>query len=166
MTSLPSPLVLRRRIRCLLLLFIVGLMVSGATAIPLTLELDLLGRWIDAVPGLHRSALAVWIDAVRSALGDIDVRYPFLAYGTDWLAFGHFAIAVAFLGPLRDPIRNVWVVTFGMIACVLVIPYALVLGFVRHIPFFWRLIDCSFGVLGFIPLWFCRRDIRELERRI
>jgi hypothetical protein len=30
-------------------------------------------------------------------------RYPWLAYGTDWLAFGHITIAVAFAGPIRDP---------------------------------------------------------------
>jgi len=28
----------------------------------------------------------------------------------------------------------------------------------------WRLIDCSFGVLGFIPLWFCRKWTSELEQ--
>lgn len=61
------------------------------------------------------------------------------------------------MGPLRDSVRNVWVVTFGMIACVLVVPYALVFGAVRGIPFWWRLIDCSFGVVGILPWWvFCR----------
>ena len=29
-----------------------------------------------------------------------------IAYGTDWLAFAHITIAVAFLGPLKDPVRN------------------------------------------------------------
>jgi len=27
----------------------------------------------------------------------------------------------------------------------------------------WRLIDCSFGVGGAIPLWFCRRWAGELD---
>jgi hypothetical protein len=61
-------------------------------------------------------------------------------------------IAVAFLGPLKDPIRNIWVVEFGMIACILVIPLALICGHIRGIPFAWQLIDCSFGIFGFIPL--------------
>lgn len=86
-----------------------------------------------------------------------------MAYGTDWLAFGHFAIAVVFIGVLRDPVRNVWILTFGMIACVLVVPYAFVFGAVRGIPIYWRLIDCSFGVFGFIPLWLCRKWVKELE---
>jgi hypothetical protein len=46
---------------------------------------------------------------------------------------------------------------------VLVIPYAFIFGAVRGIPVWWRWIDCSFGVFGFIPLWFCRRWARELE---
>jgi hypothetical protein len=105
---------------------------------------------------------AGWILKVRDALNETNARYPFLAYGTDWLAFGHFVIAIAFIGPWRDPVRNLWVIEFGMIACVLVVPFALVMGGVRDIPFGWRLIDCCFGVFGIIPLWFCRRLIVRL----
>jgi len=89
-----------------------------------------------------------------------------MAYGTDWLAFAHLVIAVAFWGPLKDPVRNIWVIEFGMIACVLVIPLALIAGPIRGIPFFWQLVDCSFGVFGIIPLWLCRRDILRLEAAI
>lgn len=39
--------------------------------------------------------------------------YPYLGYGTDWLAFGHLSIAVAFWGPYREPVRNVWVLKFA-----------------------------------------------------
>jgi hypothetical protein len=83
-------------------------------------------------------------------------------YGTDWLAFAHIVIAIAFIGPLRDPVKNVWVVQFGMIACVLVIPTALICGQIRGVPFYWRLIDCSFGVIGIIPLWLSRCCIQRL----
>lgn len=151
---------LRRRIRAWLWLFLVGLVLSGVTAIPLTAELNLLVHLV----GNGDSALAVWVLQVRDGLREVDARFPFLAYGTDWLAFGHLMIAVAFIGPLRDPVRNVWVLTFGMIACVCVLPWALVFGAVRGIPFFWRLMDCSFGVFGIIPLWLCRRDVYALER--
>jgi hypothetical protein len=87
-----------------------------------------------------------------------------MAYGTDWLAFGHFVIAIAFIGALRDPVRNRWLFLFGMISCVLVIPYAIICGAVRGIPFYWRLIDCSFGVVGVFPLWFCWKCTGELEK--
>jgi hypothetical protein len=71
-------------------------------------------------------------------------------------------IAIAFLGPLKDPVKNIWVVEFGMIACVLVIPLALICGAIRDIPLYWRLIDCSFGVFGLIPLVMVWRMIRGL----
>ena len=151
---------LRRRIRVWLVLFLIGLVLSGVTAIPLAWELGIAVR----VVGTGDNSLAHWIGHVRDGLRDTDARYPFLAYGTDWLAFGHLMIALAFVGPLRDPVRNRWVISFGMIACVLVVPWALAFGPLRGIPFFWRLIDCSFGVVGIVPLWICRRDIDELER--
>ena len=151
---------LRRRIRWWLSLFLLGLVLSGVTAIPLAWELDTLTNLI----GAGDNGLKQWVGRVRDGLHETYARYPFIAYGTDWLAFGHLMIAVAFVGPLRDPVRNRWVLTFGMIACLCVVPWALVFGPLRGIPFFWRLIDCSFGVIGIVPLWLCRRDVDDLER--
>jgi hypothetical protein len=99
---------------------------------------------------------------VYAGILDTHTRYPFMLYGTDWLAFGHFAIAIAFIGPMRDPLRNIWVIDFGIIACLLIIPYAFVFGGIRGIPIWWRLIDCSFGVFGVVPLLLARRATRQL----
>lgn len=145
------------RVRVLLVLFMAGLVLAGVTAIPLVGEVD----WLARVTGASSGSC---IGEVREALVATEARYPFLAYGTDWLAFGHLVVALAFVGAVRDPVRNVWVVEFGMIACALVVPFALVFGAVRGIPFWWRLVDCSFGVLGFPVLWVCRRWIGLLER--
>jgi hypothetical protein len=153
-----------RRIKQLTWLFIVGLFLSGATAIPLQSELDAAARYLGANNPANASGFAVWILKVREALHTTYSAYPFMAYGTDWLAFGHFVIAIAFVGALRDPVRNRWLYVFGMIACVLVTPYAMVFGAMRGIPFYWRLIDCSFGVFGFVPLWLCSRWTGNLER--
>ena len=153
---------LERRIRLVTLFFIGALVFSGATAIPLTAEVDWLVKFTNVlVPS--GSGLALWLLKVQGALHQAEASYSFLFYGTDWLAFGHFVIALAFIGALSDPLSNAWLFTFGMSACVLVIPYALVFGAFRGIPFWWRLIDCSFGVFGFIPLWLCRRWVEELE---
>lgn len=156
-----------RRIRVWLAIFIAGLVLSGLTAFPLATEL----RWTAAAlhasrvePTARASGLLAWIDRVNEALSTTSARYPFLAYGTDWLAFAHLVIAVAFIGPLIDPIRNRWVITFGLIACAGVIPLALIAGAVRGIPIGWRLIDCSFGVAGSLPLLVCRCLIRKLDR--
>jgi hypothetical protein len=108
--------------------------------------------------------LLPWVERVHQALMATNARYPFLAYGTDWLAFAHLVIAVAFLGPYVDPVRNKWLITFGLIACGAVIPLALIAGGVRGIPFGWRLIDCSFGVFGAIPLLLCMKLISVMER--
>jgi len=152
-----------RKIRWWLCLFMAGLVFSGVTAIPLESELKLLTR-ITAALGLTGIGLQTWLVRVLDGLEVTNARYPFIAYGTDWLAFAHVVIAVAFIGPWRDPVRNRWVIEFGMIACVLVAPFALFMGGWRGIPIGWRLIDCSFGIFGFVPLWLCRREILRLEK--
>jgi hypothetical protein len=152
---------LRCRIRCLTALFIIGLILSGATAIPLRTEIKVFVHLFGSGPPEVRA----WLYRVLYALDQTRAQSPFLFYGTDWLAFGHFVIALAFVGALRDPVRNRWLFDFGMMACVLVIPYAFVFGGFRGIPVWWRLVDCSFGVFGFLPLWLCRRWAIELERR-
>jgi hypothetical protein len=158
--------VLRKRVRGLLVFFIVALVLSGLTAIPLKWEVDILESLMGEGTVVERvwPALSDWISVVHAGLTDISERYPFMFYGTDWLAFAHVVIAVAFWGPLKDPVKNVWVVEFGMIACVMVLPLALIFGPIRGIPFFWRLADCSFGVFGIIPLWLTRNYIGRIAR--
>ncbi len=153
-------------IRILLVFFILALVASGLSAIPLQWELGLLDQWFGAASSMQQlwPSLAGWISTVNAGVQDGYGRYPFLAYGTDWLAFGHVAIALAFIGALRDPARNVWVIEFGMLACLLVIPWALLFGWLRGIPPFWRLIDMSFGIVGIIPLWWARTLIRRGHR--
>lgn len=158
---------LRRRIRLLLIFFMFGLVVSGLTAFPLQSELRILSNVLGVDPAVSPdtySGLKHWISLVALGLRETNARFPFLAYGTDWLAFGHLAIAVFFIGPLLDPVRNVWVIRAGLIACAGVIPLALIAGTFRGIPIYWRLLDCSFGVLGAVPLWFAARYTRELAR--
>ena len=154
----------RDRIKFWLWVFIAGLVISGVTAFPLESELRAFAKFIDADTNVGTSGFAAWIARVRDGLIDTNTKYPFLAYGTDWLAFAHLVIAVAFIGPLRDPVRNIWVVKFGMIACAMVVPLALIAGAIRGIPLGWRMIDCSFGVFGIVPLAICYREIKRLER--
>ncbi|HWD94016.1 MAG TPA: hypothetical protein VG938_16920 [Verrucomicrobiae bacterium] len=156
-----------RKIKWLTWLFIFGLILSGVTAIPLQTELDAVAKLLGGTDMIHQAnstGLALWIYKVRDAVHSTYFSYEFMAYGTDWLAFGHFVIAIAFVGALREPIRNRWLYQFGMIACALVIPYAMVMGGLRGIPVGWRLIDCSFGALGFVPLWLCWRWTGDLEK--
>ncbi|MFC9339360.1 hypothetical protein ACFT0G_12025 [Streptomyces sp. NPDC057020] len=166
MSDSNGPRALLTRIRVWLIVFVVCLVLSGITAFPLVTELRLLDSALDGwaapvadlLPGL-----AEWIDRVRGGLETADEQAPYLLYGTDWLAFAHLVIAVAFYGVHRDPVRNIWVVEFGMIACVGIIPLALICGPIRGIPFWWSVIDMSFGVIGILPLLHVRRLIKRLE---
>jgi hypothetical protein len=152
-------------VRGWLIFFIVALLVSGLTAFPLETELRWGSDLLRASPAAQLLPdLVAWFELIRDALIATNNDYPYLAYGTDWLAFAHIVIAIAFIGPLRDPVRNIWIIQWGMIACIAVLPLALIAGSVRGIPVGWMLVDMSFGVFGIIPLLIVYRLIRKLER--
>jgi hypothetical protein len=160
---------LLRRYRLVLGFFILALVASGITAFPLEGELEVMAalRGVEHLtPEEAGNGFDHWILTVRNGLRDTNQQYPWLAYGTDWLAFAHLTLAVFFIGPFRDPVRNVWVIQAGLIACLLVIPLAMICGPIRGIPFWWRMIDCSFGVFGAIPLFYCLKLTRQMERSL
>ncbi|MGZ5191236.1 MAG: hypothetical protein ACXWCZ_09470, partial [Flavisolibacter sp.] len=130
-----------RLVKMLLLFFMIILFLSGLTAIPVDFELTLLLKFFSS-----DTHVFYWLQKVLNAYREVNENHPFLLYGYDWLAFAHFVLAIIFIGPYRDPVKNIWVIEFGLIACVLVIPLALIAGALRDIPLGWRLIDCSFGV--------------------
>ncbi|MES2924780.1 MAG: hypothetical protein V4819_24715 [Verrucomicrobiota bacterium] len=154
------------RFRAVLSLFIAGLVLSGVTAFPLLHELrmlsDVLGVGSVASPE-GSTGLAFWILKVRHGLEHTYADYPWIAYGTDWLAFGHLVIAGFFMGPLIHPASSRATLYTGICACLAVIPLALICGPIRGIPFYWRLIDCSFGVIGIVPLLYCLALLKRLE---
>lgn len=150
--------VLLIRIRLLLVFFIISLFLSGLTAIPVASELSWLLKQLPV-----DSAAAVLFSTVLHAYLDVQEKYNFLLYGYDWLAFAHFVLAILFIGPYKNPVQNIWVIQFGLIACVLVIPFSLTAGYLRGLPFWWRLADCSFGIVGFVVLWYCYQQIKKLK---
>jgi hypothetical protein len=149
---------LKKQIKGWIIFFMTALVISGLTAIPVRAEINFLYR-ISGDIGFVQS----WMEQLQEGINETGDKYPFLFYGYDWLAFAHIVLAILFIGPLRDPVKNKWVIEFGMIACLLIIPVAFIAGHFRGIPFWWRMVDCSFGVLGLIPLWVCLNKIRKLE---
>jgi hypothetical protein len=147
-----------RQIKALLWFFIIALFLSGATAMPAATELAFV---LKTLP--KDSSLSHFFSIIENGVSKTQSEFPFLFYGYDWLAFAHFVLAILFISPLRDPIRNKWVIEFGMIACMLIIPFALIMGYYRGLPFWWRLIDCSFGIIGIIPLYICYAKIQMME---
>ena len=139
-----------RRIRLALALVMFGLFVSGVTAFPLLYELNLISDLLTGGTGVLDPAsytgLTAWVLTVREGLEATYRDYHFLAYGTDWLAFGHLMIMLYFVLPYRDPQRYIGVMEVGVWSSALVFPLAFVCGEIRGIPLFWRFVDCAFGV--------------------
>lgn len=142
-----------------MVIIVTGLALSGITAFPLTSELE----WLVQHKHLLSTALNQWFNKVYHALCFVRSRAPFLSYGTDWLAFAHLMLAILFVGPVVNPVKNIWVIQFGLVACVLIIPLAFIAGTIRGIPFFWQLVDCSFGIFGSIPLGMALYYLRQVD---
>lgn len=151
---------LQRSIRTWITAFITALIISGLTALGVETQMYYLSAFFPS----ESTVVGSWLWKVYAAVKDTNQRYPFIAYGFDWLAFAHIVIAVVFIGPLRDPVKNKWVIQFGRIACCMVIPFALLAGAYRGLPFWWSLIDCSFGIIGIVPLSICLKLINRLEK--
>jgi hypothetical protein len=100
---------------------------------------------------------------VRLGLEETYAAHPFMAYGTDWLAFGHLVIALFFVPVWISPHQYRANVDVGIAACVLVVPLALICGPIRGIPFYWQLTDCAFGLVAIVPLLWIRRLIGRLR---
>jgi hypothetical protein len=149
----------KKQVRTWIIFFMVALVLSGITAFPIETGLGWICSWWPE----QGSSFYIWLQTCYKAIRNTNAQYPFLAYGYDWLAFAHIVIAIAFVGPLKDPVRNIWVIEFAMIACILIIPLAFIAGHIRHIPVYWRLIDCSFGIFGIIPLMLIRNKITALQ---
>ncbi|ABF42135.1 conserved hypothetical protein [Candidatus Koribacter versatilis Ellin345] len=154
-----------RKIRVCLAIVIVGLVLSGVTAFPLETEVGWLQSMLDSYllrTIAEESHLLPWVRRVHEGLAETNHSYPFLAYGTDWLAFAHLMLAILFVGTWRDPLRNRWVIQFGLIACAAVVLLAMVAGPLRGIPWEWRLIDCSFGIGCAVPLGMAWKGISKV----
>ena len=158
-----SPLL--RRIRITILFFMMALALSGITAFPIVWEINTLLPWLNAQNWVTQyfPDMLTFLNHIHEGVNMMNASYKFIFYGTDWLAFAHIVIAIAFIGPLKDPVRNKWVIDFGIINCLLIFPLAFIMGPLRDIPLIWRIIDCSFGIFGLIPLFLVRRWIQELE---
>ncbi len=73
-------------VRRWIIFFMVALVLSGLTAFALETEL---GWLVKDWPFLRGGPLYGWVLRVYAALRDTNIRYPFLAYGYDSLAFAH-----------------------------------------------------------------------------
>jgi hypothetical protein len=142
-----------------------GLLVSAVTIWPMVNELKLMVRIIggdNAATGYLHGFLLRVIEGIEEVNG----AYPFLFYGYDWLAFAHIVLAILFMGAMRDPVRNVWVVQFGLIACALIPILAGISIPLRGLPWWWFWVDFAFAPAAAMPLWIALRDIRNASNTV
>ena len=145
-----------KTIRLHLSVFILLLIISGITAFPITTEINYLFAVRNAFPLFFTQ----WIEQLHASIHQTpDV----MLYGTDWLAFAHIIISLFFIPVYSNPIQHKVNIYIGMIACVLVFPLAFICGPIRGIPFFHQIIDCLFGLLGVLYLYFILKKINQLQ---
>ena len=145
-----------KQIRAIVIVFITLLALSGITAFPIRGEL----AFLEIHKGVFPLPFQNWIDFLFQS---VQQTPDAILYGTDWLAFAHLIISIFFIGVYIDPVKNKFNVIVGIIACIAVFPLAFIMGPVRGIPFFHQLIDCSFGLLGLIPLTIIYLKIKKIE---
>jgi hypothetical protein len=149
-----------RRPRIMLAIVAFGLFVSGVTIWPWEVELELALRLFEAL-----SAPVLLLDTLRSILADMRALREagsFVLYIADWLAYAHLVLTALFLMAMKDPVRNILVVRFGILCCLTVPILAVTCIPQRGIPLFWIFIDSSFAFAA-IPLWIALKDLRRLE---
>ena len=155
---------IKRRVRLLLIVFVLGLVFGSQLVLFVIPELT----WFNNIlgPGTRMGEifprLSSWINHLYQGITDTYAKYPFVAYCMDWLAFAQLAFIIFFIGAIVDPVRNIWIIESGMVICVLHILIAFGCGTFRSMPFFWQLLDSTFGILGLIVLYLAYRNIKYL----
>ena len=152
------------RAKWMLAIVAAGLFLSGVTVWPAVSELKAGVIWIwgdeVATGEFHRFILRA-----IAGLEETKMRYPFMLYAHDWLAFAHIMLAILFAGAIRDPVRNKWIVQCGLIMCALVPVLAGICNPIRELPGWWFWIDFSFAPGAALPLWIAYRDIKYVEQQ-
>ena len=129
-------------------LFMAGLFLSGLTCFPLLLEMSIAKSFFSA----WALTPPPFVQSVLTGISETMDKNQFLFYGTDWLGFAHILFAILFYGVYKDPVKNIWVTQFGIIACIAIFPLAFIMGPIRGIPFWWQMVDSSFGFIGLLVM--------------
>lgn len=138
-----------------------GLVIAGATAFFIPWGVDLIVTHSPLPKWINQTA---WLNYVLNGVIQIDKSFDFIWYGTDWMAFAHLLFAILFYGLYKDPIRNKWLVSFGLIACVAIAPIAIGFGHLRGIPLIWQFLDMAFGVIAGAFLLRIKSLIQSIEK--
>jgi len=150
-----------KKIRTYTALLMAGLVIAGVPAFFIPWGVDLIVNHSPLPKWINQTA---WLNYVLNGVIQIDKSYDFIWYGMDWMAFAHLLFAILFYGLYKDPIRNKWLVSFGLVACVAIAPIALGFGHLRGIPLIWQFLDMAFGVIAGALLLRIKSLIQSIEK--
>jgi hypothetical protein len=154
-----------RRIRLYLIVFFFGILFGLHTVAFVEIETAYFARFLgygtfmeDILP-----SAASWIENLHHTITEVYKTYPVMAYCMDWLSYACLVFAWFTIGAIKNPVRNIWIIQVYMIACILAAMLPFIVGPFRGIPLFWRFIDCSFGIIGFLLLFSAYRLTKQLQ---
>lgn len=159
LSSEPSASELRRP-RMMLAVVALGLFLSGVTIWPWDPELRLAIFILEGIGG--PLPLVELLESILADMRHLRETQSFVLYVADWLAYAHLVLTVLFLMAMKDPVRNILVVQFGLVCCLTVPILAMTCIPLRGLPLFWIVVDSSFA-LAALPLWIALRDLQRLE---
>ena len=137
------------------LIIFIMLLIPGISVFALPMQVKFAMVFLDYLP----SFMQAWLLTVEEGVNAVESNYPFLLYGFDWLAYGHVAIAIFFIPAIKNPTAHITIINSGIIICTLMIPFVLVSGAVRYIPFWWRAGECIFAIIGILLLLYTRKMV-------
>ena len=157
--------IILRKIRFYLILFLLAILFSLHTIIFVEAETKLFAKCFGHNTFMEKlcPCVAEWMEHLHLAVLQTYTSYPVIAYCMDWLSYACVVFAGFLLGAIKNPVRNVWIVQVFMVACILAFIFPFIAGPIRDVPIFWRFIDSSFGVVGFLFLLLPYRLIKKLE---
>jgi len=143
-----------RKIRIYLVIFFLGILFGMHTVVFVQPETAFFvkhfgpGTFVDEkIP-----FVAAWIENLYISIHETSANYPAIAYCMDWLSYACIVFAIFMIGAIKDPVKNIWIIQTYMLACLMAAALPFIAGPFREIPIFWRFLDGSFGVIGFLVL--------------
>jgi hypothetical protein len=154
-----------RKIRVYLVIFFLGILFSLHTVMFVEVETAFFVKHFGqgTLTAEKLPFFSEWIENLHLSISETYKTYPVMAYCMDWLTYACVVFAMFIIGPIKDPIKNIWVIQVYMLGCILGMLLPFIVGPMREIPIFWRFLDGSFGLMGFIILLIPYRLIKKLE---
>jgi len=154
-----------KQIRFWLILFFLGILFGLHTVVFAEVETAFFAKHLGRGAAMETTLPVVsdWIEQLHVSVSETYEKHPAIAYCMDWLSYACIVFAIFIIGAIKDPVRNIWIIQVYMIACVLAFLLPFIVGPMRQIPVFWRFLDCSFGLIGFIILWIAYQLTKKLQ---